>query len=331
MTNKKAANSGANWGTVEEALDSGIPQILRVSSDPILEYVVDAEARGLALRTPAPDDIQSLPELQHLSLQQSPSADGSRLEVRTGDRALYPLAFRFFETVVGRMRGRAEDISTALTRSLESWRELLADAVVMSPEQQLGLFGELWLLHRLLGAQGDAALESWTGPLQEPHDFRLPGVEIEVKAAGGRNREHFIHGAGQLVASEGCELYLLSLHFEPAGSGGTSLRERIGEVRGLIRGKKSRVHFDQILQNKPFYLASDAEAKLTRRYQMRTKAMLIPVDDNLPRITRADLDSLDRDGMERVSNLQYSIDVSGLGAADGTLEFTAIVPGGSDE
>jgi hypothetical protein len=69
---------------------------------------------------------------------------------------------------------------------IRAWQAFMeqAQADVLGPEAETGLFGELVILEQLMnaGVLPGAAVESWHGPLDELHDFVLGHGVIEVKA-----------------------------------------------------------------------------------------------------------------------------------------------------
>lgn len=87
--------------------------------------------------------------------------------------------------------------ATQLVESMGKWRQLLRERAKqgLSPEERLGLFGELAVLERLVGL-GLEDVTCWQGPLGGIHDFVLPGGYVEVKSRTNRPTVR-IHGAGQ--------------------------------------------------------------------------------------------------------------------------------------
>ena len=82
----------------------------------------------------------------------------------------------------------AEAVSAALMRTWR-WHHLLrvGRGTLLSPEEQKGLLGELFVLERLLLPRMDAssAVTAWRGPLGAPKDFEIARVAIEAKTRRG--------------------------------------------------------------------------------------------------------------------------------------------------
>jgi hypothetical protein len=83
----------------------------------------------------------------------------------------------------------------------------------LSEQDALGLFAELWFLHRWEGG-GSAAVDAWTASTGSRHDFQWPERSVEVKATGRRAGGavvHRIQHLDQLADPEQGDLYLFSL------------------------------------------------------------------------------------------------------------------------
>ncbi|HND33626.1 MAG TPA: PD-(D/E)XK motif protein, partial [Myxococcota bacterium] len=77
--------------------------------------------------------------------------------------------------------------------------------------EQLGLFGEVWLLGQLIRSLGPGVVERWTGPNGERHDFQGPGTHLEVKVTEKESPVFRISGLDQLQAPEGRILCLVAI------------------------------------------------------------------------------------------------------------------------
>src|SRR5579859_2468002 len=104
----------------------------------------------------------------------------------------------------------------AVVRCLDRWRSFWAvDRSGLTREEALGLFGELWFLHRWMGPLSVSRLAAWQGPLGARHDFQSRVSSVEVKAtasASGGPPVHLISNLEQLESPEVGQFYLFSLH-----------------------------------------------------------------------------------------------------------------------
>jgi len=88
---------------------------------------------------------------------------------------------RTLETVVG---GPRQDVLELFLDRVREWQTFMGKTHrPLSPDAQIGLFGELWMLERLLETPlGVSALECWRGPLRAAQDFHVRDGAIEVKS-----------------------------------------------------------------------------------------------------------------------------------------------------
>jgi hypothetical protein len=97
--------------------------------------------------------------------------------------------------------------------------------------EQIGLFGEIWvLLNVLIPNIGARACYLWSGPDAERHDFIGDGVHIEVKTTTKSEDKHEISRIDQLRAPSGKKLLLASIQLEKTGGGEKTLATLIDEV-----------------------------------------------------------------------------------------------------
>jgi len=83
----------------------------------------------------------------------------------------------------------------------------------LSEQDALGLFAELWFLHRWEGG-GAGSIDAWTASTGSRHDFQWTERSVEVKATGRRADGvvvHRIQHLDQLADPEQGDLYLFSL------------------------------------------------------------------------------------------------------------------------
>ena len=104
-------------------------------------------------------------------------------------------------------------MSAALSRTWR-WHHLLRGGrgTLLSPEEQKGLLGELFVLERLLLPRMDAssAVTAWRGPLGAPKDFEAARVAIEAKARRGGATTVSLNHVGEPTGRERCGLTIPS-------------------------------------------------------------------------------------------------------------------------
>lgn len=136
---------------------------------------------------------------------------------------------------------------------LECWRELLErpDPRLLGPEQLAGLFGELLVLKDIASYDPHRAMDTWTGPAKDEHDFTGAGAAIEVKTTTVREgRVVRIHGVEQLAAPLGGTLFLAFIRLDVDVSG-TSVPALVAEIfesgvdRRAFLERLARAGYDQ--------------------------------------------------------------------------------------
>lgn len=110
---------------------------------------------------------------------------------------------------------------------VEEWQVLLGRRAVLTAEQQLGLWGELWVISNAVDA--DSIVAAWRGPEREAVDFFSDRVGLEVKVS---RRAHVHHvSQRQIDLPLGVhDVYLLSIWIGLEPVRGISLAELVDTV-----------------------------------------------------------------------------------------------------
>ncbi|MBZ9654015.1 PD-(D/E)XK motif protein [Phyllobacterium lublinensis] len=295
---------------------------------PRVELFVELNAAAIGARfatTDAFDDRLKV-LLQEIHLNEVIIHGQRFIELSAVKRSLYRSFFSLVGEIANDVINKAMTPADAITAAVGRWDALLLRQSILSDESQMGLFGEIWLLRRLIGSMGHHALTAWVGPLNQAHDFRVGDNEFEVKTTSSVDRIHRINGAGQLVPSLGCSLHLVSIQVAKAGSGGESLPEAVSSVEtSLSEWPKESDRFRSLLDKVGYDFRDEALYDVRRR--LRHQPMLIPILDGVPRLTHEAINELDsRYSPHRISHVVYDIDVSGLGYPDDSPEFLQLIP-----
>jgi hypothetical protein len=250
------------------------------------------------------------------------------IEISTVNFRLYREFYAFACTVADGVQIASLTPARAVQSSLASWAALVERLAILSPEQQTGLLGELWMLERIAATKGwRDALRSWKGPDAEEHDFSLTDADVEVKTTVSEHRVHMIGSLTQLLPMPGRPLYILSLQFTQSGLGpGRTLTQAVTEAHASASA------------DSPVF-ASDLDARLhqtgwrqehgqyyRRRWNLRSGAKLITVDETCPAIVPDTLASLGANRLSRLVQLSYRVSLEGLGSEDGSPAFLEILP-----
>ena len=321
----------ADWSRFErDYLASGVPHRIVVRTAPRVELFVGQGAAVLGARFAATDPFDDRLKvlLQEIHLNEVIINGEKFIELFADKRPLYLSFFSLVGEITNDVINNAAKPADAITAAVNRWDALLLRQTSLSDERQAGLYGEIWLLRRLIASMGGEALSAWVGPLNQAHDFRIRDNEFEVKTTSRADRIHTINGTGQLASSLGCSLYLLSIQVTNAGSGGVSLPEAVNSViTSLIEWPGANDRFRSLLDNVGYDFRDEAHYATRRR--LRSMPVLIPVLDGVPRLTNEAIRGLqDRFSPNRISHVIYDIDVSDLGYPDDTPEFLRIIPAG---
>ncbi len=195
-----------------------------------------------------------------------------------GHAALDTIAVELVEALVaGASIGRVRLVQNVLAKWRRFWSGV--NQGVLSKEQQLGLFGELWFLSRwLCPSVGTAkALQMWRGPAGSRNDFEVQGMGIEVKTTGRVDAAHVIHGLDQLLEPPGGVLFLYSLTVRDEASGTDCLPKVVNEVRGRLAED-----YQALLQFDAAVYAAGYDDRLASEY---ARLVLRVRDEGLYRVT----------------------------------------------
>ena len=199
------------------------------------------------------------------------------------------------------------------TRVLAKWRRFWGQfpRQILSREEQLGLFAELWFPSVWLIPRVGIikALVGWRGPFGARHDFEWPGRSVEVKGTTSmRGRVHRINGLNQLAPPENGALLFFSLCLREEGGASNTLPGLVASCRSLLEADAEALSgFESALVQVGYSLAHEEEyAKMKLRI---LDEGLFRVQENFPRLTKASFASGIPPGIERV---EYEINLAGF-------------------
>jgi hypothetical protein len=126
-----------------------------------------------------------------------------------------------------------------LLNRFEKWKSLFDRAALMGllPEEQRGLFGELYFLRKFLSINSDYqnVINSWIGPERQIRDFQSGEWSVEVKTTHGNNHQKLhITNERQLDTSNLKYLFLYHLSLDSREQAGTTLNQIIQSVSEIL-------------------------------------------------------------------------------------------------
>lgn len=208
---------------------------------------------------------------------------------------------RALEDVAG---GKSQDVVDSFIDRVTEWQAFMARRHrPLSPEAQVGLMGELWMLNRLLDSSlGEDALRCWQGPMRAAQDFHIRGGAIEVKStAGGGGFLAKINSIEQLDTDR-TPLYLGALRFEERDDG-QSLVDVVARLRDRLTETGHRRTLDSLLLILGYL---DEHAQHYGRVLALKEAGGFHATDEMPRLRRANLPAA-------VRSAAYVLDLDALG------------------
>lgn len=291
--------------------------------------VMDIEPRGrvLRLRMPALGGRADVSGFERLWFDETTElgTDQTYYELGIDADGIEFEAYSLIASIVDRLE-QGDEVARAIDRVLRTYRDLLSGRPRLSTEQQLGLFGELEVFLHLVETLGERdAAQAWLGPDSEEHDFVLGGVDLEVKTTRSERREHVIGALGQLTATPGRGLYLVSLQYTSAGlaHSGETLPQRVARARDALG--ETLTAFDDKLRSLGWN-DRDAFDVYPDRYLRRSAPRAYLVDDAFPAITDGDLSMLTR-RPELIVSVSYRVDVTTLDHALAPSELAGLCEG----
>lgn len=162
------------------------------------------------------------------------------------------------------------------------WRRI---AGPLDRHKQMGLYGELWVLERLIAKGGASRVQGWEGPAGERHDFAYPHRHLEVKTTGYSNPVLEVSSIDQLRPGHP-ELHLVMVQVSEGA--GTTLPELVDRLRGRLSADPDHLRaFEDRLSTVRFL---DQHATHYRTSYRNTAASVLAIDDDVPVLHRGRLD-----------------------------------------
>lgn len=216
------------------------------------------------------------------------------------------------EIAIGLTDQTKQPIET-VKRVLAKWRRFFGQLPqpIMSREEQLGLFAELWFMAVwLIPKIGPGAVMVWRGPWGSRHDFEWENRSVEVKATTNiRGRIHHINGIDQLEPPESGPLFLFSVRMREEMGAEQNLPKIIDECRRkLLNDEEQLAYFENTLAQSgysPFFEEEYAKVKLRI-----SDEILYTVNDDFPKLSQANFPKGVPDGIERI---EYDINLNTFG------------------
>ncbi|WP_374985731.1 PD-(D/E)XK motif protein [Streptomyces fradiae] len=302
------------WSTVEHYLGEGLAASYPLSSAasrPLVTYEIGDGGRDIALHVEL-DRRQRPPHSRLPAVHIDQVSYGGRrmARIRTTDVALMRDFHDLLMSVAGRIVSDGHPLDVAFGETVRAWSALLERPRAAALHKRLGLHGELAVLGVLAARYGwSTALDAWTGPDKEQHDFSLPEYDLEVKTTSSERHLHTVHGLGQLQATRGRPLWLVFIRLTRGGAGGRSLSASVDAVRDAAAAHNVACG-TKLTRSLVAAGWTDGDND-DERWTPRDEPLLLAAED-VPGIT---FDHVTPRIAERVSSVRYVIDVTGFASA----------------
>lgn len=197
----------------------------------------------------------------------------------------------------------SHDVVDVFLDRVKEWQEFMARSHrPLSPDAQIGLFGELWMLRSLTETSlGAGALNCWQGPLRAAQDFHVRAGAIEVKSTVRSDKFISRINSIEQLDSERSPLFLCALRFEE-NTDGISLIDLVIELRKRFELAGIRRVFEALLMVMGYL---DEHAGLYDRILTLKEARVIRVQSDMPRLIRANLSAA-------IRSASYTLDLDAL-------------------
>lgn len=292
---------GVDVSTVTAGVDSGFGAIryaLTPEAAPRLLIPVSAGGSASDVRRLGGPSVDI--SITRLSLSGSWSL---YIDIGLRERRLESLFGDLCTQIVSRIADGAPPLA-AVASCIRDFRILLAEEPQASVDVStvLGLLGELVILRE--GAKlSPKAVEAWTGPLRQRHDFRGLGGALEVKSTGFlQSSTVHIHGLEQLSPPAATPLWLAHVVLERSAAGNVYVEQLCNELIAM------GVQEDAIVSRLASMGCQDSKAPEWNALRTTLEAIrLYSVSDNFPRLTTSLLPN--EQVPAGLGDVQYTVDL----------------------
>jgi hypothetical protein len=227
-----------------------------------------------------------------------------------------PMANQIFEGVSIQGRQPLAVVAETIEEFRGAFKPLKPDLTLA---EQIGLFGEIWVLRNvLIPSIGARACSLWSGPDAERHDFIGDNAHIEVKTTTKSEDKHEISRMDQLRAPNGKRLLFASIQLEKSQGGEKTLATLIDEViEALGMDGKAIDAFESRLAKMRWHDGLRQSSEL-KKFNLRD-AQFFEVEGAFPRLPD------DYVPPRGITAIKYTIDISSRsvldrGAVDGIIK-----------
>ena len=245
---------------------------------------------SLAMVSMPPDSGGLVVRLSH-SRDPGDETDVELMLTDAQHRDIFDLLVRDLVETAEQPEDEAVGVSRLLAR-LSEWQQLLRRLSPggLSPEAELGVWGELWVLREVLApAIGIRdAISAWRGPMGSDQDFQMGAVCMEVKTSAAHNLDGIpVASERQLEVPEDVVLVLVGLSVDARIGHGETLGDMVRVVRSSAAEAGCLSMLDDRMEGSGCG-TGDAQLHGDMGYSVRSSAPFL-VGPGFPKLVSTDL------------------------------------------
>ena len=257
---------------------------------------------------PKDKKVDILPKkYENVEIQLTPlTKDISGIIVSLTNSRLYSVFLVIASDIASSLMGNLSDEEALLTfvQKVNQWKSVFNRKyeAMLNPEQQLGLYGELFFMKSLIeeGLDPIYVLDAWKGAIKEDKDYLFFSVAVEIKSSSKTDKLVKISNIRQLDSTGFDHLFLYHYSFVKSPDGDRTLPAIIENLRSLFAATSNPEMFEE-KRLCAGYLDKDADNYKTN--YTHTNENCYAVIKDFPRITPTNV-------MINVLNAEYIIDLN---------------------
>jgi hypothetical protein len=287
-------------GTLVEQIDPSIPGCLMgVDEDGFLHLMIAVGEEPIEV----PQELEAI-------LVQVIETDRTYLDVSAKghyEMIFTPMANQIFVGVSAQGRKPIDVVVDTIEEFRGALKPLKAD---LSLAEQIGLFGEIWVLRNvLIPTIGNRGCSIWSGPDSDRHDFVGDNVHIEVKTTTRSEDKHEISRMDQLRAPPGKRLLFASIQLEKSQGAEKTIATLVDEVIALLGKDGKAIDAFEFRLSKMRWHEGLRQSSELRKFNVRD-AQFFEVEGSFPRLPD------DYVPPRGITAIRYTIDISSRSVLD---------------
>jgi hypothetical protein len=240
-----------------------------------------------------------------VEIQILPGLHGRELIIILLDNELSDIFSYFIEDIISAISEETDCLKALqqISVKVSYWKRLFSKITgsVLTPQQQRGLYGELFFLNDLLDSIADQSfvINGWHGPSGANQDFWYNGLAIEIKTSKANKPSIKISNEYQLDNGNLNNLFLVFYRISEFQGGRDTLMELINQIRNKLLADNLEQFNDKLI-SLGISPESESEDYNSRAFNINSEKVF-QITEDFPRITRSTLD-------DAISAVTYEIE-----------------------